>query len=114
MFAYLALLRDPSPYPLLCIEEPENQLYPSLMSVLAEEFAAYAERRKGLAQVFVTTHSPDFLNAVPLGSIYWLRKVQGYTQVCRAGADEQLAAFVAEGDKPGWLWRQGLFKGANP
>lgn len=114
MFAYLALLHDPDPHPLLCIEEPENQLYPSLMTVLAEEFAAYAERRKGEAQVFVTTHSPDFLNAVPLESIYWLRKVEGYTQVNRAADDQQLVEFVNEGDKPGWLWRQGLFKGANP
>jgi predicted ATPase len=114
MFAYLALLHDPAPHPLLCIEEPENQLYPSLMGVLAEEFAAYAERRRGEAQVFVTTHSPDFLNAVPLPSIYWLRKEAGYTKVHRAADDEQLAAFVAQGDQPGWLWRQGLFKGANP
>jgi hypothetical protein len=51
---------------------------------------------------------------VPLPSIYWLTKQNGYTQVRRAADDEQLAAFVAEGDKPGWLWRQGLFKGANP
>jgi predicted ATPase len=114
MFAFLALLHDPAPHPLLCIEEPENQLYPSLMGVLAEEFAAYAERRKGQAQVFVTTHSPDFLNAVPLSSIYWLRKEGGYTKVSRAADDAQLAASVAEGDKPGWLWRQGMFTGANP
>jgi predicted ATPase len=26
MFAYLLLLHDPKPHPLLCIEEPENQL----------------------------------------------------------------------------------------
>lgn len=114
MFAYLALLHDPDPHPLLCIEEPENQLYPSLMTILAEEFAAYAARRKGEAQVFVTTHSPDFLNAVPLESIYWLRKEQGYTRVERAADDEQLRNFVSEGDKPGWLWRQGLFPGVNP
>ncbi|MBE9562052.1 MAG: AAA family ATPase, partial [Proteobacteria bacterium] len=28
MFAYLVLLHDPAPRPLLCIEEPENYLYP--------------------------------------------------------------------------------------
>lgn len=114
MFAYLALLHDPDPHPLLCIEEPENQLYPSLMTILAEEFAAYAERRKGEAQVFVTTHSPDFLNAVPLESIYWLRKENGFTKVNRAADDPQLVDFVNGGDKPGWLWREGLFVGANP
>jgi len=63
MFAYLVLLNDPSPHPLLCVEEPENQLYPTLLHELAEEFRDYA-RRGG--QVFVSTHSPDFLNAVKL------------------------------------------------
>ena len=36
MFAYLVLLYDPEPHPLLCIEEPENQLYPTLLWELAE------------------------------------------------------------------------------
>lgn len=27
---YLVLLHDPKPHPFLCIEEPENQLYPRL------------------------------------------------------------------------------------
>jgi len=114
MFAYLALLHDPDPHPLLCIEEPENQLYPSLLGVLAEEFAAYAERRADKAQVFVTTHSPDLLNAVDLDSIYWLRKENGFTKVYKASDDAQLRDLVEDGDKPGWLWREGLFKGANP
>jgi predicted ATPase len=114
MFAYLALLADPDPHPLLCIEEPENQLYPSLLPILAEEFAAYAARRRNNAQVFVTTHSPDFLSAVPLASIYWLQKDQGFTTIHRAADDQQLKALVEEGDRPGWLWREGLFKGADP
>ncbi|MFN3293765.1 MAG: AAA family ATPase [Gemmobacter sp.] len=114
MFAYLALLSDPAPHPLLCIEEPENQLYPNLLPILAEEFAAYARRRRDHAQVFVTTHSPDFLAAVPLESIYWLRKHEGFSSIARGADDRQLRALVAEGDQPGWLWRQGLFRGADP
>jgi predicted ATPase len=114
MFAYLALLHDPQPQPLLCIEEPENQLYPTLLPILAEEFAGYATGRKNNAQVFVTTHSPDFLNSVPLDSIYWIRKERGFSIIEHAGANPQIAALIAEGDKPGWLWRQGLFSGADP
>ena len=56
-FAYLVLLYDPKPHLLLAVEEPENQLYPELLTELAEEFRDYA-RRGG--QVFVSTHSPDF------------------------------------------------------
>lgn len=114
MFAYLALLADPSPHPLLCIEEPENQLYPNLLEVLAEEFADYTQSRKNKAQVFVTTHSPDFLNAVPLESIYWLRKESGFSTIHRAKDEEQLGKLVAEGERPGWLWRNGWFEGADP
>ena len=31
MFAYLVLLNDPDPHSLLCVAEPENQLYPKLL-----------------------------------------------------------------------------------
>lgn len=46
MFAYLVLLADPSPFPLLAVGEPENQLYPELLGELAEEFRSYAKRGK--------------------------------------------------------------------
>ncbi len=111
MLAYLVLLFDPTPHPLLCVEEPENQLYPSLLWDLAEEFRAYAHRG---GQVFVTTHSPDFLNAVTLDEVFWLVKTNGYTTVQRASDDAQLKACVQEGDQLGYLWKSGLFAGANP
>ena len=78
---------------------------------LAEEFRAYAERG---GQVFVSSHSPDFLNAVSLEEVYWLVKEQGYTQIRRAEEDSQLKAFIAEGDQMGYLWKEGLFPGADP
>ncbi len=111
MLAYMVMLYDPAPHPLLCVEEPENQLYPSLLWELAEEFRAYAVRG---GQVLVSTHSPDFLNAVALDEVFWLVKEKGFTQVLRAKDDPQLAAYMAEGDQMGYLWKQGLFRGANP
>ncbi|MDR0780393.1 MAG: AAA family ATPase [Pseudomonadales bacterium] len=111
MFAYLVLLHDPRPHPLLCVEEPENHLYPRLMTELAEEFRLYANRG---GQVFVSTHSPDFLNAVALDEVCWLVKRNGYTEICRAKDDAQIAAYVAEGDQLGYLWKQGFFTGADP
>jgi hypothetical protein len=75
MFAYLVLLYDPAPHALVAVEEPENQLYPELLLELVEEFRDYA-RRGG--QVFISTHSPDFLNGTKLEEIYWLVKEGGF------------------------------------
>lgn len=111
MFAYLLLLYDPTPHPLLCVEEPENQLYPKLLWELAEEFRAYANRG---GQVFVSTHSPDFLNATRLEEVFWLEKENGFSQVRRARDDAQLAAYMNEGDQMGYLWEHGFFPGADP
>ncbi len=111
MFAYLVLLHDPRPHPLLCVEEPENQLYPQLMTELAEEFRDYA-RRGG--QVIVSTHSPDFLNATQVDEVFWLVKENGSTDVRRAKDDLQIVDYMAQGDQMGYLWKQGFFKGADP
>ncbi len=111
MFAYLALLYDPSPHPLLAVEESENQLYPHLLSELIEEFRDYA-RRGG--QVFISTHSPDFLNGAGLDEIFWLVKEDGFTSVRRASDSDLLTSLVREGDLPGELWRQGMFDGDLP
>jgi predicted ATPase len=111
MFAYLVLLYDPRPHPLLAVEEPENQLYPELMHELVEEFRDYA-RRGG--QVFMSTHSPELLNGAKLEEIFWLVKQDGFATARRASDCKLLRALVAEGDPPGALWKQGLFDGAGP
>lgn len=111
MLAYLVLLYDPKPHPLLCVEEPENQLYPKLLWELAEEFREYAQRG---GQAFISTHSPDFLNACRIEEVFWLVKEKGYTTVRRASEDEQIKAYMADGDQMGHLWKQGFFGGADP
>jgi len=111
MFAYLILLHDPHPHPLLCIEEPENQLYPKLLMELAEEFREYSVRG---GQVFISTHSPDFLNACNINEVFWLEKVDGYTVIKRASEDEQIKAYMDDGDQMGYLWKQGFFGEIDP
>ena len=112
MLAYLTLLYDPKPHPLLCVEEPENQLYPKLLWELAEEFRSYAHRG---GQVFVSTHSPDFLNAVQLDEVFWLIKKNGYSAINRARDDQQVSSYMADGsERMGYLWQEGLFSGVNP
>ena len=111
MFAYMVLLKDPKPHPLLCVEEPENQLYPKLLTELAEEFRDYARKGK---QVFVSTHSPDFLNAVGLDEVFFLVKQDGYSVIHRARENEQIRRMMDDGDKMGQLWREGYFEEVDP
>ena len=105
MFAYLIMLNDSNPHALLCVEEPENQLYPKLMAILTEEFRAYSN--KG-GQVFVSTHSPDFLNAVELSELFCLVKKDGFTEIHRAAEFPLVASLYKEGDLLGHLWSQEL------
>ena len=105
MFTYLVLLHDPEQHALLCIEEPENQLYPELLEELAEEFRIYANTG---GQVFVSTHAPDFLNSVRLEEIYILEKENGFTEIHKASDNPLAASLVKAGDLPGALWKQGL------
>lgn len=108
MFAYLLLLHDPNPHPLLCVEEPENQLYPELLREILEEFRLYA--KKG-GQVFITTHSPDLLNAAQGDEVYWLTKQHGITQVHRVSEYEHVNALLREGATMGFIWTSGYLKG---
>ena len=108
LFAYLLLLHDPKPHKVLCVEEPENQLYPELMTILAEEFQEYAS--KG-GQVFVSTHSPQFLNAIPLESLFLIEKDKGVSEIMPFIADPLVRGQIEAGDKAGYLWEQGMFEG---
>ena len=78
---------------------------------LAEEFRAYSQRG---GQVFISTHSPDFLNGCTLEEIFVLVKQGGYTKIHRAKDDERLGRLFAAGDLAGALWKQKLFQGADP
>jgi len=55
----LAILASPTPAPLIAIDEPETGLHPSMLPIVAE-YAVEASKR---AQVILTTHSPQFLDA---------------------------------------------------
>ncbi|ETR65021.1 MAG: hypothetical protein OMM_14940 [Candidatus Magnetoglobus multicellularis str. Araruama] len=110
MFAYLLLLYDPKPYPLLCIEEPENYLYPELLRGLADELREYASRG---GQVFVSTHSPEFVNALDIKELFFLNKINGQTTINPAINDSQLNDLFDNGNELGWLWQHGFIKGRS-
>jgi predicted ATPase len=109
MFAYMILLHDPEPHPLLCIEEPENFLHPDLLLQLCEEIRGYAGRG---GQVFVSTHSPDFVNGLYVDELFFLTKNKGYTEI-KAAKDDGIVKELAKDNQLGWLWRNKYIEGAN-
>jgi predicted ATPase len=109
MFAYMILLHDPEPHPLLCIEEPENFLHPDLLLNLCEEIREYSE--KG-GQVFVSTHSPDFVNGLKVNELFFLSKAKGFT-IIKAAVNDETVKDLSKENQLGWLWRNHYIKGAN-
>jgi predicted ATPase len=55
----LTVLATPDPAPVIAIDEPETGLHPSMLPIIAE-YAVEASKR---AQVILTTHSPQLLDA---------------------------------------------------
>jgi predicted ATPase len=111
LLAYLAVLYDPDPAPIIGIEEPENQLHPKLLYPLAEEARAAAER----SQLLVTTHSPYFADALRPSELWALyRDEEGFTKNARAADLPQLAAMVEAGGLLGNLWMEGYFGLGDP
>jgi len=55
----LAILYDPAPPPLVCIDEPELGLHPDLINHVADALRFASER----TQLIVTTHSPALVDA---------------------------------------------------
>ena len=64
--------------------------------------------------MLISTHSPDFLNAVQVEEVFWLQKQGGYTTIHRASDNAQVKAWMNDGDKMGRLWKQGSFEGVDP
>ena len=105
LFAYLLLLEDPEPPPLICIEEPENGLYPKLLEALAQEFRSHATGAKNAPQIIVTTHQPYFVDALSPEEVWILEKgAEGFSTIRRASDIEIVRNLVAEGLPLGGLW----------
>lgn len=111
MLAYLTILHDPDPLPLIGIEEPENQLHPSLLRGLSEECRAATAN----SQVMITTHSPFFVDGLHPEELWVLyRDEDGYTQAKRAAEMRDIPAFMQAGALLGDLWMEGRFEFGYP
>lgn len=104
MLAYLLLMEDPSPAPLIGIEEPENGLHHQLLATLAREFKEYALKARG-PQILVTTHAPNFVDALTPDEVWILDKgPDGFSRLTRAADVEGVREMFAEGIPMGSLW----------
>lgn len=104
-----ALYQDPA-QPFLSIEEPEANIHPGALAVLASVLDEASLR----SQVLVTTHSPDMLDHLPAESFLVVEKIGDTTHVGPLDAS-QLASVRKRLFTPGELLRmEGLQRQTSP
>jgi len=93
------------------IEEPENELPPQLLYLLAEELIKTTETR----QLLVATHSPFLVDALQPEQVWILhRGADGYTHATRAADIPNVKELVEDGSPLGYLWSSNFFSVGNP
>jgi predicted ATPase len=102
----LAILKTPDPPPLVCIDEPELGLHPSLMPIIAALLRDASSR----TQLIVATHSPQLVDALDVEHIIVMDRVNGETRVQRLQDRPQLDAWLEHYTK-GELWLSGELGG---
>jgi predicted ATPase len=103
----LAILCDPTPPPLVCIEEPELGLHPDLLPKIADLLSETSEH----SQLIVTTHSDILVDAMTNTpeAVVVCEKQDWQTAMRRLDADD-LAAWLKK-YRLGDLWTRGLLGG---
>lgn len=106
----LAILCDPTPPALVCIEEPELGLHPDMLPKVADLLIAASRK----TQVVVTTHSDILVDAMTEcpDAVVVVEKHDGQTHARRLVADEELQAFLRR-YRLGQLWIRGDIGGTR-
>ncbi|MBN8733325.1 MAG: AAA family ATPase [Acidobacteria bacterium] len=105
----LAILCDPEPPPLICIEEPELGLHPDILPKLADLLVEASER----TQLIVTTHSDVLVDAMTERPecVVVCEKHEGSTVMKRLNRDD-LSQWL-EKYRLGQLWLSGQIGGTR-
>ncbi len=105
----LAILCDPKPPPLICIEEPELGLHPDILPSLAQLLVTAATR----TQLIITTHSEILIDALTdyPEYVFTCEKTDGQTQIKRLDP-ENLKIWLEE-YRLGQLWMRGQLGGTR-
>ena len=109
LFAYYLLLNEHNPRQLVFIEEPENGLYHHYLSDLAAEMRRNVGTGYG-KQLFVTTHSPFFVNALNANDVWVLSQDEDGFSSARRASDYDFVKELTEEEVPmGDLWYSRYF-----
>lgn len=109
LFAYYLLLNEQSPRQLVFIEEPENGLYHHYLTSLASEMRSNVGSGYS-KQLFVTTHSPFFVNALAPQDVWVLEKEPTGFSTVKCAADYDFVKEMAAENVPlGDLWYSRYF-----
>jgi len=105
----LAILCDPEPPPLICIEEPELGLHPDILPTIADLLTAASKR----TQIIVTTHSDILVDAMTENpeAVVVCSKQEGQTVMERLKADD-LSDWLKK-YRLGQLWTSGEIGGTR-
>lgn len=105
----LAILLDPTPPPLICIEEPELGLHPDVLPKLADLMVMASER----TQLIVTTHSDILVDAMSERpeTVVVCEKQDGMTRLSRLRKNE-LEVWLDK-FRLGQLWTKGQIGGTR-
>lgn len=110
LFAYYLLLHEKNERQLVFIEEPENGLYHHYLSDLAEEMKKNVGNSFN-KQLFVTTHSPFFVNALGPDDVWVLTKASdGFSTIKRASEYNFVKELAEEGVAVGDMWYSKYFE----
>lgn len=109
LFAYYLLLHEKNPRQLVFVEEPENGLYHHYLESLAGEMK-HSVGNSFSKQLFITTHSPFFVNALSPKEVWVLEKGQdGFSGIKRASDYEFVHDLAEEGVSLGDMWYSRYF-----
>ena len=104
-----ALLLDPNPPPVICIDEPELGMHPDMIGAIAK----LAKEASQKTQIVMTTHSSLLLDSfadIPESVVVCERK-EGTSSLVRMSADELKVWLDQYNGGLGKMWRDGIIGG---
>ncbi|MFF9346822.1 AAA family ATPase [Streptomyces sp. NPDC014734] len=109
LLGLLAMLYDPQPPALTCVEEIDHGLHPQALELIVERMREASTR----TQFIVATHSPALVDRLEPHEFIVCDRDEGGASIIPALTTEEIEAIVAEtGDQPlGELWFSGVLGG---